>query len=287
MTTILLSPQLTTAAAEIRTILEQLLPAETTHNSLYAAMRYSALAEGKALRGFLTLATATMLNVPRHYALRVTAAIEMIHCYSLVHDDLPAMDNDDWRRGKPSCHIAFGEATAILVGDGLLTFAFQLLAHPSTHPDATIRCLLIEALTKAIGPEGMVGGQNIDIQHSIETFEDISTLHRLKTGALFAVSCEAGAILSGADPTLQHRMRCYGEQLGIAFQIYDDIEDYHHPKHAQPELSNIVRVLGPEQARGHAENAITQALEALRPLGSNAAELITLLECLPDFFSLD
>src|SRR5215467_8965689 len=164
---------------------------------VYQAMRYSALAPGKRLRPFLVLASATLFGVAQRCALQVAAAVEMVHAYSLVHDDLPAMDNSDLRRGRPTCHKQFDEATAVLAGDGLLTAAFEVLAHPDTHGDPTVRCELVGALAAAAGPMGMVGGQMIDLIAERQRLDigAITRLQRMKTGALIAFSCEAGAIL--------------------------------------------------------------------------------------------
>ena len=167
---------------------------------LIEAMRYAVLDGGKRIRPFLTIASADLFNVQSERSLRVAAAIEMVHCYSLVHDDLPAMDDDEMRRGQPTCHVKYGEATAILAGDALLTKAFEVLADDKTHPDPHVRSDLVVALSKAAGPEGMVGGQMLDLiaEESDLNMPEITRLQRMKTGMLIAVSCEAGAILGKA-----------------------------------------------------------------------------------------
>ena len=172
---------------------------------VYRAMRYSALAPGKRLRPFLVLASAALFGVARRCALQVAVAGEMVHAYSLVHDDLPAMDNSDLRRGRPTCHKEFDEATAILAGDGLLTAAFGVLADPDTHGDPAVRCELVAALAAAAGPAGMVGGQMIDLiaEHRTLDIGEITRLQRMKTGALIDFSCEAGAILAKASHELR------------------------------------------------------------------------------------
>jgi farnesyl diphosphate synthase len=188
------------AAIKTTTVLDLLLPpASGGAKTLYDAMRYSALNGGKRIRPFLVLTTAALFNVPETQALRVAAAVEMIHCYSLIHDDLPAMDNSDVRRGVPTCHKQFSEATAILAGDALLTLAFEVLADPATHEQAAVRCALITHLAKAAGGMGMIAGQMLDMAGEKQTLPvaDITTLHRLKTGALIRFSCVAGAILVG------------------------------------------------------------------------------------------
>src|SRR6266581_3732517 len=178
---------------------------------VYDAMRYSALAPGKRLRPLLVLASARLFGVARRSALQVAAAVEMVHAYSLIHDDLPAMDNSDLRRGRPTCHKEFDEATAVLAGDGLLTAAFGVLADPDTHGDPAVRCELVAALAAAAGAAGMVGGQMIDLiaEHCTLDIGSITRLQRMKTGALIAFSCEAGAILAKAPSELRIALRGY------------------------------------------------------------------------------
>ena len=192
------------------------------------AMRYSALGQGKRLRPFFVCESATLLGADRQNALRVGAALECIHCYSLVHDDLPAMDDDDLRRGKPTNHIAFDEATAILAGDGLLTIAFEILADAETHADAGVRAQLVLELAKASGHNGMVGGQMLDLeaeQQGGQGLEEIIKIQSLKTGALFHFSLTAGAILAQGTPEQFGALTTYAEKVGLAFQIADDILD--------------------------------------------------------------
>ena len=175
---------------------------------VYEAMRYAALGPGKRLRPFLVLAGARLFGVNRQCALQVAAAIEMVHAYSLVHDDLPAMDDSDLRRGRPTCHKEFDEATAILAGDGLLTMAFELLAHPDAHADPAVRCELVAALAAAAGAAGMVGGQMIDLiaEHRSLDIGAITRLQRMKTGALIAFSCEAGCNTGASAGRGAHRV---------------------------------------------------------------------------------
>ncbi|NJM31001.1 MAG: polyprenyl synthetase family protein, partial [Rhizobiales bacterium] len=192
---------------------------------LREAMEYAVLGGGKRLRPFLVRESASLFDVPEAQALRVGAALECIHCYSLVHDDLPAMDNDDLRRGKPTTHRAFDEATAILAADALQSLAFAILSDPGTHPDPAIRSELVLKLAHAAGAEGMAGGQMLDIEAESAGQSDVPaiiTLQALKTGALFRFACEAGAILGRADPAPLTR---YAEKIGLAFQIADDILD--------------------------------------------------------------
>ncbi len=238
------------------------------------AMRYSALSGGKRLRPFLTICSASLFGVSRESAIETAAAIEFIHTYSLIHDDLPAMDNDDLRRGKPSCHKAFGEAAAILAGDGLQAYAFQILSSNRTHADPKVRCELISALAQAAGCWGMVGGQMMDMQaeHQELSTDEIIRLQRMKTGELFAISCEAGAILGKAPHMMRKLLRAYAHDMGLAFQITDDLLDaegtrtkvgktVRKDKHAGK--ATLVGSMGIERARDHAETLVEQAISHL------------------------
>jgi farnesyl diphosphate synthase len=210
-------------AAAIDKALGELLPQPGAR--LADAMRYAALGQGKRLRPFLVLQSASLYDIAETQAMRTAVALECVHCYSLVHDDLPAMDNDDLRRGIPTTHRKFDDATAILAGDALLTTAFEILADPATHVNAHIRTRLISALARASGEAGMVGGQMRDIEAETKNFaslEEISSMQRGKTGALFCFAVEAGAILADQDAT---KLRQYADHMGLAFQIADDILD--------------------------------------------------------------
>jgi farnesyl diphosphate synthase len=251
---------------------------------VYEAMRYSTLAPGKRLRPFLVLASASLFGVAQRCALQVAAAIEMIHAYSLVHDDLPAMDDSDLRRGRPTCHKQFDEATAVLAGDGLLTTAFEVLAHPDTHGDPTVRCELVATLAAAAGAAGMVGGQMIDLiaEHQTLDIGAITRLQRMKTGALIAFSCEAGAILSKAPSELRIALRGYAHDLGLAFQIADDLLDVEGSAaetgkpvgaDAAAGKATFVSILGVERARAQAELLVRQAVAHL-DLFEQRAELL-------------
>ncbi len=248
------------------------------------AMRYSALAPGKRLRPFLVLAGADLFGIARGCALQVAAAIEMVHAYSLVHDDLPAMDDSDLRRGRPTCHKEFDEATAILAGDGLLTAAFEVLAQPETHADPAVRCELVAALAAAAGPAGMVGGQMIDLIAERRTLDigAITRLQRMKTGALIAFSCEAGAILAKAAAEPRTALRGYAHDLGLAFQIADDLLDVEGSAaetgkpvglDAAAGKATFVSILGVERARAQAELLVRQAVAHL-DLFERRAELL-------------
>ncbi len=238
-------------------------------------MRYSALAPGKRLRPFLVLASAQLFSVAKRSALQAAAAVELVHAYSLVHDDLPAMDDSDLRRGRPTCHKAFDEATAVLAGDGLLTYAFEVLAQPDTHGDPAVRCELITALAQAAGAAGMVGGQMIDLLSENDPNLDIGAitrLQRLKTGALIAFACEAGAILGKARQEQRLALRGYAHDLGLAFQIADDLLDIEGSaaetgkpvgSDAAAGKATFVSILGVDRARAQAAHLVRQAVAHL------------------------
>ena len=251
---------------------------------VYEAMRYSALAPGKRMRPFLVLASANLFGVAQRCALQVAAAVEMVHAYSLVHDDLPAMDDSDLRRGRPTCHKQFDEATAVLAGDGLLTSAFEVLSDPDTHGDPTVRCELVATLASAAGPAGMVGGQMIDLIAERQKLDigAITRLQRMKTGALIAFSCEAGAILAKAPGEVRIALRGYAHDLGLAFQIADDLLDVEGSAaetgkpvgaDAAAGKATFVSILGVERARAQAEHLVRQAAAHL-DLFEQRAELL-------------
>ena len=251
---------------------------------VYEAMRYSALSPGKRLRPLLVLASSQLFGVARRSALQVAAAVEMVHAYSLIHDDLPAMDNSDLRRGRPTNHRQFDEATAVLAGDGLLTMAFEILADPDTHGDAAVRVELVGTLASAAGAAGMVGGQMIDLIAEKQRLDigAITRLQRMKTGALIAFSCEAGAILAKAASELRLALRGYAHDLGLAFQIADDLLDVEGSAaeigkpvgaDAAAGKATFVSILGIERARAQAELLINQAVAHL-DLFEERAELL-------------
>lgn len=248
------------------------------------AMRYSALSGGKRLRPFLVLETAALFDVAEADAVAAAAAVEMIHCYSLVHDDLPAMDDSDLRRGRPTVHRCFDEATAILAGDGLLTEAFHLLSQPVCHPDPAVRAELAGGLARAAGPAGMVGGQMIDIAPERDGMglDGITELQSLKTGALITFSCEAGAILGGATAEDRAAVVAYAQAIGLAFQIADDLldasstpEELGKPtgQDAAMQKATFVGLLGLDGAREKAQDLVTEACSRL----DNFAEKADLL----------
>lgn len=285
-----LKAELTEATAAVEDCLGRLLPEVTTPEArLFEAMRYATLNGGKRLRPFLVLTTARMFRVAESAALRVAAAVEMVHCYSLVHDDLPAMDDDDLRRGRPSCHKQFDEATAILAGDALLTRSFEVLANSSTHPDPAVRVDLVTALAQASGANGMVGGQMIDLLTEREgtaraalDVAAITRMHQMKTGRLIGFSCMAGAILGKAPAQLRHALSAYAHDLGLAFQIVDDLLDVEgdpaetgksQGKDAAAGKVTFVTLLGAERAREQAAILSAQAVDHLKPFDGEADRL--------------
>lgn len=259
---------------------------------LMNAMRHGALAGGKRLRPFLVLESAALFGLTQEKALTAAAAIECVHCYSLVHDDLPAMDNDDLRRGQPTVHRAYDEATAILAGDGLLTLAFDLLCGKDAHPEPKVRITLLRALARAAGVGGMVGGQMLDLaaegrfaegQVQPLSQDAIITLQAMKTGALITVSAEAGAILGEADDAARSAMVAYGRAVGAAFQIADDILDVEGSAESMGKKvgkdeaagkGTLVSALGLDGARARLADLVQQAEAALTPFGAKADTLV-------------
>ncbi|HEY4163171.1 MAG TPA: farnesyl diphosphate synthase [Dongiaceae bacterium] len=273
------------AASSANRLLDELIPSVTGSESrVVEAMRYATMGGGKRIRPYLVVNSAALFNVAPSYALRAAAAVEMLHCYSLVHDDLPAMDDSDLRRGRPTAHKEFDEATAILAGDGLLTLAFEVLSHPETHPDGGVRAELVHALAVAGGMAGMVGGQMIDLDAENEELDigAITRLQRMKTGAIIAFSCEAGAILGHAGPQARHALNSYAHDLGLAFQIVDDLLDAEgnadvtgKPVGADAAAgkATFVSILGLERAREQAKMLGSQANAHLESFGAKADPL--------------
>ncbi|MBX6425159.1 MAG: polyprenyl synthetase family protein [Variibacter sp.] len=286
--------RLAACAAEIEALLERLLSAEpldgerTRPPRLLAAMRHACLGGGKRLRPFLVVESAALFAVPRARALMAGAALECVHCYSLVHDDLPAMDNDDLRRGRPTVHKAFDEATAVLAGDALLTLAFDVAARPETHPDPAVRLALVTALARAAGVGGMAGGQMLDLAAegrfgpAAPDAEGVRTLQAMKTGALLRFACRAGALLGGAGPAETEALDRYGAALGEAFQIADDLLDAEGDpaevgkatgKDAAAGKATLVALLGTGGARARLDALIAAAETALCRFGPAAETL--------------
>jgi len=267
--------RLTEIADRVTVALDQLIPpAQGPEADLMRAMRHSALANGKRMRPFYVIETGAMFDAPEKSLLRTAAALECVHCYSLIHDDLPCMDDDDFRRGQPTVHKAFNEATAVLAGDALLTQAFKILANRETHQDAQVRLQLIERLSDSSGATGMVGGQMIDMleEDSPRDLNTITRMQRMKTGALISYSVEAGAIIGGANDMEKHALHGFAHDLGLAYQISDDLldatgneADVGKPlqKDESAGKANFVTILGLEQARERVRLLAAQAKEHL------------------------
>ncbi len=273
------------AAAAVNAAMVELLPAPAPiYGRVQEAMRYAIFVGGKRLRPFLILEGARLFGAARAHALRAAAAIEMVHTYSLVHDDLPCMDDDDLRRGQPTVHRKFDEATAVLAGDGLLTHAFEVLSDPATHPSAEVRCRLIAALARAGGSDGMIGGQMMDIVAADHGFgpNQVIQLQRMKTGALFEFSCEAGPILGEASTDDRRRLRDYARDIGLAFQISDDLIDVTSTaeqagkavgKDQDKGKATLVSIHGVEGARQEAHRLAVHAADLLSSYGPEADAL--------------
>jgi farnesyl diphosphate synthase len=290
-------PRLTEIAASTEQLLDHLLasapmPAERARpERLIESMRYATLGGGKRFRPFLVVESAALFGVPRERSLMAAAALECVHCYSLVHDDLPAMDNDDLRRGRPTAHKAFDEATAILAGDSLLTYAFDILSRTETHPDPAIRIALVQALARASGLGGMAGGQMLDLAAEGRFaavvpprlgLAEVEELQAMKTGALLRFGCLAGAILGGAEDGERAALDRFGAIIGEAFQIADDILDVEGDpetvgkatgKDADAHKATAVAILGVERAKQKLFGLIGEAEATLAPFGARAAML--------------
>ncbi len=255
--------------------LDKILPNGTgPEKDLHDAMRYATLSGGKRLRAFLVIQSADLFDVAREYSVRVAAALECMHTYSLIHDDLPCMDDDDLRRGKPTVHKKYNETIAVLAGDALQTLAFEILADPKTHPSGSIRAALVQKLARAAGAQGMVGGQTMDIyaEASDVSMPVITRLQQLKTGALISFACEAGAILGHAAPGQISGLKAYAHDLGLAFQITDDILDVEGEsaemgkatrKDVDAGKATFVSLMGLEKAKIHSNMLATQAANHL------------------------
>ncbi len=300
------SARLDAVAHETEDLLDRLLaaPPEPDEISrprrLLDAMRYGSLGGGKRLRPFLVVESAALFDVSRANALMAGAALECVHCYSLVHDDLPAMDNDDLRRGRPTVHKAFDDATAILAGDGLLTFAFDILSRLETHPDGEVRVRLVNLLARAAGIGGMAGGQMLDLAAEgrfapatgqAMSEHDVATLQSMKTGALLRFACCAGPILGRATVDRAAALDRYGVAIGQAFQIADDLLDVEGDqavvgkatgKDAAAGKATMVQILGVAGARARLQALVTDAERALAPFGGAAATLIAAAHFIAD-----
>lgn len=285
-----LAQSLGQAAQAIEETIDALLPPVPGDESvLIDAMRYATLGGGKRMRGYLVTEVAAIFGADAASALRVAASVEMLHAYSLVHDDLPAMDDDDLRRGRPSTHRQFDEAMAILAGDALQTSAFEILADGATDPDPSIRVALVTALAQASGAAGMVGGQVIDIRGEGRALplDQVRRLHALKTGALIRYAAEAGAILGRASASDRAAIHAYGRDLGTAFQVADDVLDATASaeelgktagKDEAAGKSTYVSLLGIDGAREEARRLSLRAMDSLTSFGARAASLRALAQ---------
>ncbi len=287
--------RLDAVAADTESLLDRLLAPTAIEGELgrptrlIDAMRYVSLGGGKRFRPFLVVESAALFGVPRDNALMAGAALECVHCYSLAHDDLPAMDNDALRRGQPTAHRKFDEATAILAGDGLLTFAFDILARPQTHADPRVRIELVLALARAAGIGGMAGGQMLDLaaegRFGAQKLggDDVRLLQAMKTGALLRFACEAGGILASAKAAERTALERYGSAVGEAFQIADDLLDVEGDpalvgkstgKDAAAGKATFVTILGLGGAKARLQHLVAEAEASLKPFGSKAGILV-------------
>jgi farnesyl diphosphate synthase len=269
------------AACETEALLSRLLSdtpladeiARPAH--LMAAMRHGSLNGGKRLRPFLVRESTALLDGPAEAASRVGAALECLHCYSLIHDDLPAMDDDDLRRGQPTVHKAFDEATAILAGDSLLTYAFDIIAAPETALADRLKTELVLALARAAGPGGMAGGQVLDLaaENHAPDEDGIMMLQAMKTGALIRFGCESGTIIAGASREHRDRLRAFGQKIGLAFQLADDLLD------VTSDAATLGKAAGKDAGRGKgtlvALHGISWAEERLEVLTAEAVDLLS------------
>lgn len=278
----LLAENLAQIAGEIDSLFDALLPVpDDKHARLFEAMRYAVIGGGKRLRPLLLVATAEMFGVHRAAAMRAACAIESIHVYSLIHDDLPCMDDDDMRHGRPTVHKVYGEATGVLAGDSLHALAFSILADEATSGDPFVRSELVQTLAFAGGAHGMAGGQMIDMAAETEQFDlrTITRLQQLKTGALLGASVEMGAIIGRVPPEGRMHLRAYARDIGLAFQIADDLLDHEGDedkagkalrKDAEHGKQTFVSLLGPERAREQAHMLVSQAIDHLASHGAEA-----------------
>lgn len=268
----------TTSTAIEKTIEVLLTPSNPAALKLWEAMRYATLSGGKRLRPFLVMQTAQLFNVSNEQALRTAAAVEMVHAYSLAHDDLPAMDDDELRRGQPTVHKKFDEGTAILAGDALQTLAFEVLANSETHPSPEVRCTLISGLANASGANGMAGGQMLDLNAASNqwTENSIYQLQLMKTAALFSFSCESGAILGQATIEQRQLLKEFGTNLGIAFQITDDLLD------VTGDVNEVGKAVGKDSKQGKATlvsiKGIDESLATAANFCHNAIALLNLYD---------
>lgn len=289
-----LKNRLQEAADRITVAIDALLPRpQGPESGLLSAMRYAALAGGKRMRPFLTIETGRLFDADEKSLLRTAAALECVHTYSLIHDDLPCMDDDDLRRGQPTVHKQYDEATAVLAGDALLTVAFEILADPATHPDPQMRCFLITGLAKAAGAQGMVGGQAMDMAGAAagDDLIAITRMNRMKTGALIAFAVDAGALLGVASEEERHALARYAHDIGLAFQLADDMLDAAGSeaetgkavgKDVAAGKANIVTIMGVDAAEARMRLLAAQAKGHLSMFGDRAKVLSDVVDFILD-----
>lgn len=267
-------------------VINRLIPkSNELESQLFDAMRYGTLEGGKRMRPLLVLTSCELFNVDYGCALRAAAAVEMMHSYSLIHDDLPAMDNALLRRGRPSLHCEFDQATAILAGDALQSLAFEVMCDPDTHPDARIRLKLVEGLARAVGPKGMCGGQMLDLISEKQDLDvgAVTRMQKMKTGALIMFACETGAIMGKASPKHALALRNYAHDFGMAFQMTDDLLDLmgvqqdlgkEVGKDAKAGKKNFLAFMAPGEARAKAELLVSQCIHHLSIFDQSRVEVL-------------
>lgn len=267
-------------------VINRLIPkSNELESQLFDAMRHSTLEGGKRMRPLMVLESCAIFNVDASCALRAAAAVEMMHAYSLVHDDMPCMDDAKLRRGRPSTHCEFDEATALLAGDALQSLAFEVMADADTHPDARIRLKLVEGLARAVGPRGMCGGQMLDLMSEKRDLDvgAVTRMQRMKTGALIMFACEVGAIMGKASPKHTMALRNYAQDFGMAFQMTDDLLDLtgvqqdlgkEVGKDAKANKKNFLAFMAPGEARAKCELLVDQCIHHLSVFEPSRVEIL-------------
>jgi len=268
-------------------VINRLIPKSNELESrLFDAMRYATLEGGKRMRPLMVLESCAIFSVDESCALRAAAAVEMLHSYSLIHDDLPAMDNSKLRRGRPSTFCEFDEATAILAGDALQSLAFEVMADPDTHPDARIRLKLVEGMARAVGPRGMCGGQQLDLMSETRDLDvgAVTRMQRMKTGALIMFACEVGAIMGKASPKHTMALRNYAQDFGMAFQMTDDLLDLTGVQQdlgkevgqdAKANKKNFLAFMAPGEAKAKCELLVDQCIHHLSVFEPARVEILS------------